>query len=242
MAKSIAVLDQELLSAQSALKMLPEEDRSPATIKKLEKAIENAHGKLLAAKKKEADKAAKAKAENEKADALALSANSAFVIATELETIVNSIVEAEGECSDETFMELKSWNAALEIKAHNICLVKSRLEHEAEYFKAVEMAAAARRKSRENAVARLKKYLAQAMSISGKKSIKANDGLFSVTLIAGKAKTIITDENRLPFDMTEIVELVKPKAKEIKEALEGGKEIPGAELEYGSDYVMIKGG
>ena len=194
------------------------------------------------AEQKKLDKQAKAEAEKKKADALALSANSAFVIAQELENIVNSIVEADGECNDETFNELQQWKAALEIKGHNICMVKARLEHEAEYFEAVEKAAKARRKARESAVARLKKYLADAMAISGTKSIKSNDGLFSVSLVAGRAKAVVTDENKLPFELTEVVELVKPKTKEIKEALEKGQTIPGAELEYGADYITIRGG
>lgn len=186
---------------------------------------------------------------------LVAKANNAFTIASELTSVINSIVEADGECSDETFAELQKWQGALEIKAENIGFAKIQLEKEAEYFRAVEEAAVARRKAREKAVVRLKKYLKTIMEAAGKTSIKKGDGLFSFSLTKGRAKVLITDEKKLPFHLVDIVEVFKPKTSEIKKELEnletenaGVKEgeelktIPGARLEFGESYVTIRGG
>ena len=160
-------------------------------------------------------------------------------IAAELQDIVARIESAGGECDDETLAALQSWSAALEVKAESIAHVKLRLEVDAGYWQQYEDAARAMRKSKEAAVKRLTEYLARCMSLAGVKSIK-DDGLFSISLVAGRASCQITDEKKLPFDLVEVVELIKPKKKEIQEALEAGREIPGAALEYGNEYVMIR--
>ncbi len=126
------------------------------------------------------------------------------------------------------------------MKAESIAHVKLRLEADAGYWQQYEDAARAMRKSKEAAVKRLTEYLARCMAMAGVKSIKKDDGLFSISLVAGRASCQITDEKKLPFELVEVVELIKPKKKEIQEALEAGREIPGAALEYGADYVMIR--
>ena len=165
---------------------------------------------------------------------------SAIGIAAELQDIVARIESAGGECDDETLAALQSWSAALEVKAESIAHVKLRLEADAGYWQQYEDAARAMRKSKEAAVKRLTEYLARCMSVAGVKSIKKDDGLFSISLVAGRASCQITDEKKLPFDLVEVVELIKPRKKEIQERLEAGDQVPGAMLEYGNDYVMIR--
>ena len=165
---------------------------------------------------------------------------SAIGIASELQQIIADIEANGGECSDEIFAALQNWQAALEVKAENIAHVKMRLEADAGYWQQYEDAARAMRKSKEAAVKRLTEYLARCMSVAGVKSIKKDDGLFSISLVAGRASCQITDEKKLPFDLVEVVELIKPKKKEIQEALEAGREIPGAALEFGNEYVMVR--
>ena len=161
-------------------------------------------------------------------------------IAAELQDIVARIESAGGECDDETLAALQSWSAALEVKAESIAHVKLRLEADAGYWQQYEDAARAMRKSKEQAVKRLTEYLARCMAMAGVKSIKKDDGLFSISLVAGRASCQITDEKKLPFDMVDVVELIKPRKKEIQERLEAGDQVPGAMLEYGNDYVMIR--
>jgi len=165
---------------------------------------------------------------------------SAIGIAAELQQIVAGLEANGGECDDETLAALRSWSAALEVKAESIAHVKLRLEADAGYWQQYEDAARAMRKSKEAAVKRLTEYLARCMAMAGVKSIKKDDGLFSISLVAGRASCQITDEKKLPFDMVDVVELIKPRKKAIQERLEAGDQVPGAMLEYGNDYVMIR--
>ena len=169
---------------------------------------------------------------------IAVKATSAMTIATEILGIVGSIIENGGECDDNTLVMLQNWQAALEVKAGNIGLVKARLEADIEYYKVIEESARARRKTTENTIERLKNYLRDCMKTADMKSIKGD--LFSFSLVDGRMKTVVENESALPFDYVNIVEVVKPQTDKIKEALEAGKEVPGAHLERGEDYVMIR--
>lgn len=181
--------------------------------------------------------AAKKKGDNPESEVRALSA---IEIATELRAITDSIIEAGGECNDETFAQLQAWQAQLEVKAENIGLVKERIEAEIEYFKRIEEAAKARRKARENTIDRLRKYLAGAMQMANIKSIKRNDGLFSISLVDGREAVEIDDQNKIPMDLCEIVEVIKPLKDKIAERIASGQQVPGAHIERGEPYVMIR--
>lgn len=161
-------------------------------------------------------------------------------IATELRSILATVEANSGECSDAEYAALKEWSAAFEVKAENICLAKSSMEAQMAYFKTIEDAARARRKSLENAWEGLKKYLAHLMAETGTTQIKKTDGLFTISLCPGRSKTVIDDEKKLPYAMVEVVEVVRPKTDSIKTALEAGAEVPGAHLETGTPYVTIR--
>ncbi len=165
---------------------------------------------------------------------------SAIGIASELQQIIADIEANGGECSDETFAALQNWQAALEVKAENIAHVRLKLEADAAYWRQYEEAARAMRKAKESAVEKLLEYLARCMSVAGVKSIKRDDGLFSISLVAGRPSVRITDEKKIPFDLADVVELIKPRKGEIEERLKAGEQVPGASLEYGQDYVMIR--
>lgn len=169
---------------------------------------------------------------------IAVKATSAMTIATEILGIVGQIIENGGECDDNTLAMLQNWQAALEVKAGNIGLVKARLESDIEYYKVIEESARARRKTTENTIERLKNYLRDCMKTADMKSIKGD--LFSFSLVDGRVKTVVENKSALPFDYVNIVEVVTPQTDKIKEALEAGKEVPGAHLERGEDYVMIR--
>lgn len=164
----------------------------------------------------------------------------AIGISSELRQIVEQIEANGGECDDATFAALQGWQAALEVKAESIAHVKLRLEADAAYWQQYEDAARAKRKSKEAAVKRLTDYLALCMVTAGVKSIKRDDGLFSISLQQGRASCVVHNEKKLPFELVDIVELIKPRTAEIKERLEAGEEVPGATLEYGANYVTIR--
>lgn len=181
---------------------------------------------------------AKAKAEKPVNTEMIVKANSAMTIASEIMGIVGHIIENGGECDDNTLAMLQNWQAALEVKASNIGLVKARLEADIEYYKIIEESARSRRKTTENTIEKLKKYLRDCMQAAEMRSIKGD--LFSFSLVEGRIRPVIDNENALPFDFVSVVEVIRPKSDEIKKALEAGAEIPGAHLERGEDYVMIR--
>jgi hypothetical protein len=179
-----------------------------------------------------------AKAKKEVDTALVARANNAMTIAHELRAVVERIIEAGGECDENAFADLQSWQAALEIKAENIGHVKTRLDGEVEYYKAVEDAARARRKAVESAQERLKRYLRDAMLTADRRSIKGE--LFTFSVQDGRERVEIIDPGKLPSDMVRIVEEIKPITDNIKAALKAGADVPGAELLIGESFLTIR--
>lgn len=163
-------------------------------------------------------------------------------ISAEIKAIADAIIEAGGECDQSTFDRLQAWNEALEIKAENIGHVKLRIESENAYWKQIEEAARAKRKAGEGAIERLTKYLALCMTVANVEQIKRADGLFTISLCQGRSRLTIEDSEKLPVMLVDVVEQIKPRTDEIKKLLEEGEEVPGAVLDYGENYVVIRTG
>lgn len=177
----------------------------------------------------------KKKAENTE---LVARAQTTMDIAHEIKAAVDSIIEAHGEVSEETFAALQQWQAALSVKAENIGHVQKRMDGEIDYYRAVEEAARGRRKVLEAAQDGLKKYLRDAMLTADTKSVKGD--LFTFTVSDGRERVEIDDYSQLPYEMTEIQEVVKPRTDAIKTALKDGRAVPGARLEYGEPFLTIR--
>jgi hypothetical protein len=163
-----------------------------------------------------------------------------FEIAHQVSAVAAKIIDQGGELKEGDLESLQQWQAALEVKAENICHLLTRLESEEAYYKAVEEAANRRRKARESARNRLREYLLNCMATADTRSIKKTDGLFSVTAVDGHASVHIQDVGKIPFELVDVVEVITPKKKEILAKLQAGEEIPGATLEYGAPYLMIR--
>ncbi|NLH78188.1 MAG: hypothetical protein GX465_14245, partial [Acidobacteria bacterium] len=95
-------------------------------------------------------------------------------------------------------------------------------------------------KARENTIERLRKYLAGAMQMADVKSIKRNDGLFSISLVDGRDTVEIDDQKKIPMDLCDIVEVIRPLKEKIAERIAAGETVPGAHIERGEPYVMIR--
>lgn len=161
-------------------------------------------------------------------------------IADELRTLADQIIEAGGEITETQFLKLKEWNLRLEEKAQNIALLFERKAADASFLKVIEDKARAQRKAIENGCDRLREYLAAAMQQAGVKSIKC-DGLFSVSLVDGRQSVQIDDAGKLEIGrFAKIVEQIQPDKDAIKAALDAGEEVPGAHVEIGRPYLMIR--
>jgi hypothetical protein len=164
----------------------------------------------------------------------------AIEIAAELRAIVDGIIERGGECDDATYAALQAWQAAIEEKAESLALVKERLEADQAYYRRIEEAAKARRRAAERAWERLRGYLAVVMREAGVKSIRKTDGLFSIALMPGRPSVVVEDSERLPMDLVDVVEVLKPRTDAIMARLQAGEDVPGARLDPGEEYVAVR--
>jgi len=96
----------------------------------------------------------------------------------------------------------------------------------------------ARRKVIENRVNGLKDYLKNHMAAC--KISKINCPEFAVTLINPRKIVVIDDVDAIPFTFVKVEQVVSIVKKKIKEALDDGKPVKGAHLEYGDYGLKIK--
>ena len=164
----------------------------------------------------------------------------AFSISAELAAITQKIIDQEGELMVGDLETLQTWNIALEDKGENIGIVIDKLTHEAAYFEAVQDRAANMRKSREKAVDRLRKYLRDCMKTADKQQLKKPDGLYTISLCAGRASVVVENPDLLPIDLVETKIVNQPNLSEIKRRIESGEAIPGAKIEIGDFYIKIR--
>jgi len=162
-----------------------------------------------------------------------------FQICDELQTIKRKLEDADGELQEGDFEALQRWEAALEVKAENVCFFLEKLKSSADYFDAIEKRAYARKQAVKGAFERMKKYLKDSMIAANVLKIKREDGLFSIRIQDGKTSTHIDDQNLLPLEYVQIVEVVNPDKAAIKKALDAGKTVPGAHIETGEPFIVI---
>ena len=129
---------------------------------------------------------------------------------------------------------LEAIEGELSTKIANVGAFIKNLEAEAEKIKAAEQQIAARRKTYESKVSRMKEYLRENMERSGIKKVAAVDGTFSITLIAPRASLVVDDAEKIPaqFISERVVKDIDKAG--IKKALEAGESIDCAHLEYKS--------
>jgi len=171
-----------------------------------------------------------------------------ITISNEVLTIQAKLIEQGGELLEGDLESLEKWQGAIEEKAENICHVLMRMETEAEYYEKLAKAARARAETLSKTDKRLRGYLASVMQATGTKSIKQTGGLFTISLVDGRASLGEVNKDRVPlkYIKTEVVDVID--TKQLKTDLEAEaakpeterKEIPGASLEYGAPYLMIR--
>lgn len=152
-----------------------------------------------------------------------------------------SLVEA-GEIPQEAIQDtLASLSGEMEEKVDSIACMIKQLQLEAEGIKQEENALSMRRKQKETAAERLKDYIRQTMTLSGKKKLETARSCVSVGKPAQRVE--ITDISAIQS----VKELWKPyewteknvdKAK-LKDALKAGT-VKGARLVDGSPRLTIK--
>jgi hypothetical protein len=134
---------------------------------------------------------------------------------------------------------LEAINAEIEIKAENTAKVLRELEGMAAALKAEEQRLAARRKSIENNVDRIKTGLYEAMKTTGKTKFKTPLFSFAIAKNGGKIPIVVdVDTADLPDEFVTITE--KPNVDAIREYLEKNGESPLAHFGERGESLRIK--
>lgn len=134
---------------------------------------------------------------------------------------------------------LEAINAEIEIKAENTAKVLRELEGMAATLKAEEQRLAARRKSIENNMDRIKTGLYEAMKTTGKTKFKTPLFSFAIAKNGGKIPVVVdVDTAELPDELVTITE--KPNVDAIREYLETHGESPLAHYGERGESLRIK--
>jgi len=134
---------------------------------------------------------------------------------------------------------LESLSGDLEAKCSNVALVVRNMESLAEQIKQAEASMAARRKAIENRANHVREYLKQNMERCNITNI--DSPWLKIAIRQNPPSVVIDAESMLPAEFWRTQEPPPPAVdrKAIKEAIQEGKEVPGAHLER-STRIEIK--
>ena len=129
------------------------------------------------------------------------------------------------EIDEQTFLDTLE-AIGTEEKVEGYCQVIKELQADLDKFKAESDRLAARMKTTKNGIDRMKNSLLTFLSASGQSKVKA--GTFSVSVGTSK-QTNILDESLIPAEF-KIPQPDKIDKKAIKDAIENGQDVEGAEI------------
>lgn len=141
--------------------------------------------------------------------------------------LANQIIDNDGEITEELEKQLKINENELKTKGQAYALLIKQFEADNEMIKLEKARLDKLAKSRQTTIDRLKDRLLQSMNLYELKDITTPLTKIS---IRNSTSTIITDESSIPKEYMIITEEKTPDKKSIKEALQKGIIINGAEL------------
>ena len=156
-----------------------------------------------------------------------------YELTQEFEALYSLADELEGDALIELFNELQ---CSLTEKLDNSAKVLKQLQADAEAIKAEEARLSSRRKAIEKNAERLKDMMLTALKASGEAKTKTT--LFSFS-VRSSASVSITDESRLASGYIRTTTTTAPDKKAIKESLDKGIDVEGAEIVY-NESLQIK--
>ena len=151
-----------------------------------------------------------------------------FQIEQEYIQLAEALTDNGGELTPELSQALEINQANLETKSTNYGLVIKQMEYEIDILDSELKRLQGLKKSRENAIDRLKHNISEAMKLYGYEKIETP----VLKLSFRKSETVeIDNELQIPDDYKVTKVSVTADKKLIKEAIKEGLEIPGAHLE-----------
>lgn len=142
---------------------------------------------------------------------------------------VYDMIDDPNEFDEDAIIDtLEAIDGEIEIKAENYGKIMKNLAAEAEALKNEEARLYARRKVKENTIARMKQSLQLAMEAIDKPKIKTE--LFSFNIQANPESVVIDtmDMEEIPEEFRKVT--IEPDKTAIKKALKEGSELPWAHL------------
>lgn len=139
-----------------------------------------------------------------------------------------------GEIDEEVYQDTLE-NLEIDKKMENICAVIRNLEAEAIAFKEEKDRMAARQKTAENGIKRLKISLLNHMTVTNQNKVKA--GLFNIS-VGRTEKVIVTDQEQIPKEYL-IPQESKVDLATIKKLLKDGETINGVTIES-NNHIRIR--
>lgn len=158
---------------------------------------------------------------------------SLYQIAADHRRMVESLMETQDDAAAiADTIEAESW--PLEVKAQNVAYAIRNLESSAEAIKRAEGQMAERRKSIEKRAANIREYLKTSMEVAGVSKIECPH--FALTIAKNPAAVDVFEPALIPAEFMRQPEPPPPSPDKtaIKQAIKDGKDVPGAQLSYGT--------
>jgi hypothetical protein len=166
---------------------------------------------------------------------------SLFDIASEILAIGETLANADTpEEFDRALAILDSLEMSLSRKAENVVKYLRHLDAQVDAAKREEERMRAWRKSRENAIEKLRERLRDAMEVTGTLKVEWTGG--RVTLVRPKTARLVTDAAMLPDEFIEEKHVVTriPLKEKIEAAMETGAIVPGASYVFNRPHILVK--
>ncbi|MCR8994720.1 siphovirus Gp157 family protein [Brevibacillus laterosporus] len=143
-----------------------------------------------------------------------------------------------GELDFEAIKEvLESYEDALEVKVENIVKLMKSIEGEIDMFKGEEKRINERRKTLENRLDGLEKYLFSVLKANNLQKVKA--GTFTVGIQKSQASVSLIDESKIPAKYR-IAQPDKIDKKAIAKDINSGEVVEGASLIKTNEHLRIR--
>lgn len=159
---------------------------------------------------------------------------------TQLYKIANSFAElANSDLPAEMIADtLEGIEGEMEIKVEQcLAIIKNELAY-ASALRGESDNLQLRARQSERRVERLKTYISESLSTTGKSTLKA--GVHQVTVRSGSKSVEITNVDDIPVDFVKYDTTVTPDKAAIKKQIEAGFEVPGATIKIGKPSLIIK--
>lgn len=166
-----------------------------------------------------------------------------YAATDEIRTLVDTLEGLEDEALAQEERELLAVRlqeavAATIRKGDSIIAVLRTLETRGEAAKAEAKRLAEHARRAERNADKLKEYVVRCMEQAGVKKLDCHLG--SMSIRNRPNSVIVTDETVLPAQYVRLVQTTAPDKKAIKDALEAGEDIPGADLAIGGHYLVVR--